>query len=174
MWRTFRRARQVLKRFGGMRPRLGCRRQPDSVLADVGFRLRAREMRLRRKSSSVAGSGRRVVVTARPEDPGATIEPRKKSVRRNGSAVRKCRPRGGPNAWWRRNGSSMSLSFLKAQNVYGNYLHRLSDIRGPILVAYWRYLNAARLGGSGSSGRAKVRDGDYTTRWNPFGGLANP
>ena len=44
-------------------------------LADVGFKLREREVRLRRKIFSVAESRRRVVVTARPEDPGATLEP---------------------------------------------------------------------------------------------------
>jgi hypothetical protein len=68
-------------------------------LADAGFKLREREVRLRRKISSAAESRRRVVVTARPEDPGATLEPRKKARSpQNGSAVRKRRPRGHPDA----------------------------------------------------------------------------
>jgi hypothetical protein len=72
----------VLSRFGGMRPRQCCRPQPTEFLADVGFKLRECKVRLRRKIFSVAESRRRVVVTARPEDPGATLEPEKKSVRR--------------------------------------------------------------------------------------------
>jgi hypothetical protein len=40
-----------------------------NFFADVGFKLREREVRLRRKIFSVAESRRRVVVTARPEDP---------------------------------------------------------------------------------------------------------
>jgi hypothetical protein len=44
--------------------------------------LRAREVRLKRKIFSVAESRRRVVFTARPEDPGATLDPGKKGVRR--------------------------------------------------------------------------------------------
>jgi hypothetical protein len=38
-------------------------------LADVGFKLRECELRLRRKIFSVAEGRSRVVVTARPEDP---------------------------------------------------------------------------------------------------------
>jgi hypothetical protein len=49
-------------------------------LADVGFKLKECEVRLRRKISSAAESRRPVVVTARPEDdPGAALEPPKRS-----------------------------------------------------------------------------------------------
>ena len=44
--------------------------------------LRAREVRLKRKIFSVAESRRRVVFTARPEDPGGTLDPGEKGVRR--------------------------------------------------------------------------------------------
>jgi hypothetical protein len=68
-------------------------------LADVGFKLGECEVCLRRKIFSVPESRRQVVVTARPADPGATLEPRKKERSlQNGSAVRKRRPRGRPDA----------------------------------------------------------------------------
>jgi hypothetical protein len=68
-------------------------------LADVGFKLREYAVRLRRQIFSVPESRRQVVVTARPQDPAATIEPRKKErSSKNGSAVRKRRPRGRPDA----------------------------------------------------------------------------
>ena len=43
-------------------------------LADVGFKLRECEVRLGRKIFSAAASRWRVVVTALPEDPGATLD----------------------------------------------------------------------------------------------------
>jgi hypothetical protein len=67
----FKRGRKrMLNRFGGMRPRrcvVGLSR--IQLLADVGFKLRECEVRLRRKIFSVAESRSRVVVTALPEDP---------------------------------------------------------------------------------------------------------
>jgi hypothetical protein len=64
-------------------------------------------------------SRRRLVVTARPDDLRSYLRaPKKERSSPNGSAVRKRRPRGRPDAPWRRSGSSMSPGFLKAQNVW--------------------------------------------------------
>jgi hypothetical protein len=73
---------RLLNRFGGCGQDNGVGLSRTQFLADVGFNLRDYEVRLRRKIFSVAECRRRVVVTAGPDDPGATLEPRKKSGRR--------------------------------------------------------------------------------------------
>ena len=95
----------------------------------------------------------------------------KKRVRRKTPAVRKRRPRGRDSE---RKGSSMSPWFLKAQNVYDNYLHRLSESRRPIVEG------GAACPGRGFSFRQAVPRRGSGTRGSPApvaglqAGLAQP
>jgi hypothetical protein len=88
--------RRALNRFGGCGQDHVVGLSRTEFLADVGFKLRDREVRWKRKIFSVVESRRRVVVTARPRNPELPSSPEKtvlrKTVRQSENAVRAATP----------------------------------------------------------------------------------